>query len=234
MPPKTPPKPVQLLVPVADIQLTESDENPNHLSDADFRGLCEAISRLDFAQAVTLRKLPGQQLDVVDGNHRVRAARVACITELPALVYPEAMTDAQLRALRLALNRWRGDPRPDVVAADLRFLASEGWDREDLYAAAGWDRGELDLLLGGQKEGGDDSELPDIPDPGGSGSAPAERAPREEVTESPELVLTCSTAEGCKELRELLGRAARRAGARGKFRLEKAALWALRRALEED
>jgi ParB-like chromosome segregation protein Spo0J len=234
---KTPPKPQQLTVAVSDISETLSDENPNQLSDQDFRGLCEAVARLDFAQAVTLRQRAGQQFDVVDGNHRLRAARVAGLTELPALVYPESMTDAQLRALRLALNRWRGDPRPDVVAADLKFLHAEGFDREDLYAASGWDRSELDLLLGEGAGSGGGESLDDLaeqlPDPE-AGSAGGERGPTERTEDSPSLEIVCSTGAGSKELRELLGRAAKRAGARGKFRLEKAALWALRRALEED
>ena len=229
-------KPTQLTVSISDIEETSSDENPNLLSDQDFAGLCAAVSKLDFAQAVTLRQRPGQQFDVVDGNHRLRAARVAGLTELPALVYPESMTDAQLRALRLALNRWRGDPRPDVVAADLKFLHSEGWDRAELYAASGWDRSELDLLLGDGVSGGEGgagdlaSSLPD-PDSGGSGAG---TSPSERTEDSPSLEIICSTPAATKELRDLMGRAAKRANARGKYRLEKAVKWALLRALEED
>ena len=236
MPPaKVTTKPTQLTVSISDISETLSDDNPNTLSDQDFAGLCAAVSKLDFAQAVTLRQRPGQQFDVVDGNHRLRAARVAGLTELPALVYPESMTDAQLRALRLALNRWRGDPRPDVVAADLKFLHSEGWDRAELYAASGWDRSELDLLLGdgvsGDEGAGDlASSLPD-PDSGGSGAG---TSPSERTEDSPSLEIICSTPAATKELRDLMGRAAKRANARGKYRLEKAVKWALLRALEED
>lgn len=228
-------KPTQLTISISDVTETPEGENCNQLSDQDFAGLCAAVSKLDFAQAVTLRQRPGQQFDVVDGNHRLRAARVAGLTELPALVYPEAMTDAQLRALRLALNRWRGDPRPDVVAADLKFLHSEGWDRSELYAASGWDRAELDLLLGdglGADEGAGDltGGIPD-PDSGGSGAG---TSPSERTEDSPSLEIICSTPAATKELRDLMGRAAKRANARGKYRLEKAVKWALLRALEED
>jgi ParB family chromosome partitioning protein len=92
LPAKTPPRPIQLLVAVADCIDTPADENCNEMSPADFAGLCEAVRRLDFAQAITLRALPGKQYDIVDGNHRLRAARVAGLSELPALVYPETMT----------------------------------------------------------------------------------------------------------------------------------------------
>ena len=228
-------KPTQLTISISDVTETPEGENCNQLSDSDFAGLCAAVSKLDFAQAVTLRQRPGQQFDVVDGNHRLRAARVAGLTELPALVYPESMTDAQLRALRLALNRWRGDPRPDVVAADLKFLHSEGWDRAELYAASGWDRSELDLLLGdgvsGDEGAGDLASS--LPDPDGGGSGPG-ASPSERTEDSPSLEIICSTPAATKELRDLMGRAAKRANARGKYRLEKAVKWALLRALEED
>ena len=236
MPPaKVTTKPTQLTVSISDISETLSDDNPNTLSDQDFAGLCEAVSKLDFAQAVTLRRRPGQQFDVVDGNHRLRAARISGLTELPALVYPESMTDAQLRALRLALNRWRGDPRPDVVAADLKFLHSEGWDRSELYAASGWDRAELDLLLGdglGADEGTGDL-TGGIPDPDSGGGSGSGAAPSERAEESPSLEIICSTPAATKELRDMLGRAAKRAGARGKYRMEKAIKWALQVALDE-
>lgn len=237
MPPaKVATKPTQLTISISDVTETPEGENCNQLSDQDFAGLCAAVSKLDFAQAVTLRQRPGQQFDVVDGNHRLRAARVAGLTELPALVYPESMTDAQLRALRLALNRWRGDPRPDVVAADLKFLHSEGWDRAELYAASGWDRSELDLLLGdgvSGDEGGAGDLASSLPDPDGGGSG-AGTSPSERTEDSPSLEIICSTPAATKELRDLLGRAAKRANARGKYRLEKAVKWALLRALEED
>jgi hypothetical protein len=145
------------------------------------------------------------------------------------------MTDAQLRALRLALNRWRGEPRQDVVAADLRFLHGEGWSREDLYAAAGWDRADMDLLLGVEPgTDGAGSQLPDLPDPdAGSGSGDA-GAPAERSEHSPLLEVSCSTAAGQRELKALLARACKRAGARGKFKLEAGLRWALKEALGEN
>jgi hypothetical protein len=172
---------------------------------------------------------------VAAANHRLRAARVAGLSELPALVYPESMTDAQLRALRLALNRWRGEPRQDVVAADLKFLHGEGWSREDLYAAAGWDRADMDLLLGVEPgTDGAGSELPDLPDPdAGSGSGDA-GVPAERSEQSPLLEVSCSTAAGQRELKALLARACKRAGARGKFKLEAGLRWALKEALGEN
>lgn len=232
---KTPPRPAQLTIPIDSVDETDPDSNCNEMSSEDFAGLCQAVQRLDFAQAITLRARGGGRHDIVDGNHRLRAAKVAGLLELPALVYPESMTDAQLRALRLALNRWRGDPRPDVVAADLKFLHAEGWDRADLHAAAGWDRADLDLLLGpeaGSSASG--SLLPELPDPdedgagGGDGSSGSER-----VEESPTIEITCSTPAGQRELRGMLARAAKRAGARGKFKLEAAVRWALKAALDE-
>lgn len=228
-------KPVQLTVPIVSVDETDPDSNCNEMSPEDFAGLCQAVQRLDFAQAVTLRARGGGRHDIVDGNHRLRAAKVAGLLELPALVYPESMTDAQLRALRLALNRWRGEPRQDVVAADLKFLHGEGWSREDLYAAAGWDRTDMDLLLGVEPgTDGAGSELPDLPDPDEGGGAGEGAAPAERSEQSPLLEVSCSTAAGQRELKGLLARACKRAGARGKFKLEAGLRWALKEALGEN
>ena len=72
-----------------------------------------------------------------------------------------------------------------------------------------------------------------LPDPDSSGSG-AGASPSERTEDSPSLEIICSTPAATKELRDLMGRAAKRANARGKYRLEKAVKWALLRALEED
>jgi hypothetical protein len=46
--------------------------------------------------------------------------------------------------------------------------------------------------------------------------------------------VSCSTASGQRELKALLSRACKRAGARGKFKLEAGLRWALKEALGEN
>jgi hypothetical protein len=78
------------------------------------------------------------------------------------------------------------------------------------------------------------SQLPDLPDPdAGSGSGDA-GAPAERSEQSPLLEVNCSTVAGQRELKALLARACKRAGARGKFKLEAGLRWALKEALGEN
>lgn len=230
------PAPHLAVVSTALLDDTPDEENPNQLSEEDFRGLVEAITRLDFAQALTLMERPGGRFRVVDGMHRKRAAAIAKRQDLPAVIYPE-MPEAQFRALRLALNRWRGDQRMSAVHEDLRMLHEAGMGRDLLFAAAGLPPEELDAVLGlGASLGvtGDllnvDTDLPD-PDVSAEGSTPA-ITPSESTT--PGIEIACSSAESCRELRALLQRAGRVSRARGKFKLEAIIRTALQAYLHVD
>lgn len=218
--PAFPPHTLVAALPVDLLDESPDNDNPNQMSDEDFRGLVEAISRLDFAQALTVMK-SGERYRVVDGVHRKRAAVLAGRETLPALVY-EPMEEAQFRALRLALNRWRGDPRASAVHADVLFLHEAGWDAALLHASAGLPQEELDAILNlapipTGSEGGD-LTLPD-PDAGslGNGTTPSGS---ELLSTSPIIEIACSSPASKEELVRLLKRAGKGAKARGKFKLE--------------
>lgn len=217
-------------VPVSRILDTPLQENPNAMSDEDFRGLVEAVRHLDFAQAVTLDELPNGDFRIVDGQHRKRAAALVGRETLPALVY-KGLEDAQLRALRLALNRWRGDLKPHVVQEDVLFLHEAGLQREHLFAACGLTHEELDAIL---VPAPPETLAPDddlrLPDPE-AGSERATPAPVEGAACS--IVIPCSSSATRKELTSLLQRACKGAGARGKFKLEAALRAALRSFVAE-
>ena len=216
------------VVPLDLIDDTPSEENPNQMSDEDFRGLVEAVRGLDFAQAVTLDKLPTGRYRIVDGSHRKRAAALVGRESLPALVYA-GLAEPQFRALRLALNRWRGDLRPHVVQSEVLLLHEAGFQREDLFAACGLTSEELDALLAPAPEGErlvDDLNLPDPDAPTRERTAaPAEDAARV-------VSIPCASAASHAELMALLKRAKRSTGARGKFSLEATVREALKAYLE--
>lgn len=216
------------VVPLDLIDDTPSEENPNQMSDEDFRGLVEAVRGLDFAQAVTLDRLPSGRYRIVDGSHRKRAATLVGRESLPALVY-DGLGDAQFRALRLALNRWRGDLRPHVVQAEVLVLHDAGFQREDLFAACGLTSEELDAILAPPPEAErltDDLNLPD-PD-----AAPRERAPAPAEDAARVVSIPCASAASHAELMALLKRGKRSTGARGKFSLEATVREALKAYLE--
>lgn len=230
------PAPRLAVISTALLDDTPDEENPNQLSEEDFRGLVEAVTRLDFAQALTLMERPEGRFRIVDGMHRKRAAAIAKRQDLPAVIYP-TMPEAQFRALRLALNRWRGDQRMSAVHEDLRLLHEAGVGRDLLFAAAGLPPEELDAVLGLGTALGSSGDLldagGDLPDPDASaaGKAPA-AAPSESAT--PIIEIACSSAESHRELRALLLRAGRTSRARGKFKLEATIRAALQAYLHAD
>lgn len=224
------PKPV--LLPAVDLSLvndTEDGENPNMMPDEDFRGLVESISKLDFAQAITISEVGDGRYRLIDGQHRKRASLIAKRQTLPALVYP-AIPEENFRALRLALNRWRGEARASAVHADIRFLHDAGFEREYLFAAGGLSSEDLDAVLGVATElPASAAGLDDIPDPETLGTAPAPLA-----TGSPSFEVPCSSPASYQEMMNLLKRAARGAKAKGKFRIEATLRAALRAYVGED
>lgn len=224
------PKPV--LLPAVDLSLvndTEDSENPNMMPDEDFRGLVESISKLDFAQAITISEVGDGRYRLIDGQHRKRASLIAKRQTLPALVYP-AIPEENFRALRLALNRWRGEARASAVHADIRFLHEAGFEREYLFAAGGLSSEDLDAVLGVTTElPASAAGLDDIPDPETLGTAPAPLA-----TGSPSFEVPCSSPASYQEMMNLLKRAARGAKAKGKFRIEATLRAALRAYVGED
>ena len=224
------PKPV--LLPAVDLSFvndTEDGENPNMMPDEDFRGLVESISKLDFAQAITICEVDDGRYRLIDGQHRKRASLIAKRQTLPALVYP-AIPEEHFRALRLALNRWRGEARASAVHADIRFLHEAGFEREYLFAAGGLSSEDLDAVLGLATElPASAAGLDDIPDPETLGTAPAPLA-----TGSPSFEVPCSSPASYQEMMNLLKRAARGAKAKGKFRIEATLRAALRAYVGED
>lgn len=224
------PKPI--LLEAVDLSLvddTPDPENPNMMSDEDFRGLVESISKLDFAQAITICAVEGGRYRLIDGQHRKRAALIAKRLTLPALAYP-ALPEPQFKALRLALNRWRGEPRSSAVHADLRFLYDAGFEREYLFASAGLSSEDLDAVLGLSTDlPASAAGLDDIPDPEAIGPAPAAA-----LSGSPSFEVVCGSPASYQELMGLIKRAARGAKAKGKFRVEATLRAALRAYVGED
>lgn len=226
------PSPEQARIPLALVDDTPDESNPNAMTEAEFAALCDAVT-VEFGQDVTLERR-GERLAIVDGVHRCRAARLAGMKEVPALVYPP-LSEAQFKWLRLSLNKHRGDPNPTAVHEDVRALAELGVGREAIEVAAPLLPEEIDALLGVRDEpppaAGGGAELPDVPEPtAGTASSPA---PGEGRDEAPTLEVPCASRESLAELRALLKRAGRGVGTRGKYRLEATLRKVLQEALGE-
>jgi ParB/RepB/Spo0J family partition protein len=144
--------------------LTErTDKNPNVMSAEDYGHLVEAIKRFGFLQPVLVREVVDDAGDVaveiVDGVHRVRAAKECELDIVPCVIVTDD-EDAAV-ALRIGMNRLRGDLDLAIVAEQMLSLNDDGWTIEALTVtgysekeindmlAAATPTGEEDLAQGG-------------------------------------------------------------------------------------
>lgn len=105
-------------LPVVD--LAEPPDNPNRMSAVTYQRLSRAIGSEGFNTSVVCRELGGGLFEIIDGCHRVRAARDLGVTEIPAWVYPEgSCTDAKAKALQIGFNAITGEPDLTAVARAL-------------------------------------------------------------------------------------------------------------------
>lgn len=214
------------------IDPTPSDENPNEMSEDEFRGLVASIRLTTFAQPIALsRSTKTGRCKVIDGNHRIRALELLGDRLVRAIVYAD-LDDGQLRALRKSLNRWRGRQKPELEQADVRAMAAAGWEQLDLSALTGIAPDALAELLLPPAAATITEQLPDIPDPTEPNRDAGDE--REAKTAAMKMEIAFSSDEAREEIALLLKKCAKRADARGKFRWEAALRWALGRALLRD
>jgi ParB family chromosome partitioning protein len=103
--------------------------------------LAESLKRSGVLQAVVVRR-KGQQYQIVVGERRWRAARLAGLTHVPAVV--RDATDAETLELALVENLLREDLNPmEEAEAYQRLLAEFDWTQEDLGQRVGKDRSSV-------------------------------------------------------------------------------------------
>jgi ParB-like nuclease domain len=121
--------------------------NPN-LMDADTYDLLkEAMAKVGFLQPILVRKtIDGARFEIVDGVHRWMAAKELGFDAVPCVVLDSDVSLADVTALRIGMNRMRGDLDLKRVAEQINLLAVEGWSLDDLKVT-GYGRDELAELL---------------------------------------------------------------------------------------
>ena len=95
--------------------------NPNRQSEHEFELLCRSIEEDGFTTPAVVRK---QDMVIVDGEHRWRAAQSVGMLEIPVVLVE--MTDEQMKIATLRHNRARGEEDAELAAAVLRDLAKMG------------------------------------------------------------------------------------------------------------
>lgn len=124
--------------------------NDNKMSPKLYEKERRSIKDFGFIDPITCRPREEGGVEIIDGEHRWRAAMeerqagAIGLDALPAVVLLDC-TDRQAKKLTIMLNRLRGQAQQEKTAAILASLAVDGTD--DLVANLPYDDGEIRVLL---------------------------------------------------------------------------------------
>ncbi len=109
--------------------------------DKSLRDLAASLSQSGVLQPVVVRRL-GEGYQLIVGERRWRAAKLAGLTKIPAVI--REATDAQSLELALVENLLREDLNPmEEAEAYQRLLAEFGWTQEELAQHVQRDRSSI-------------------------------------------------------------------------------------------
>jgi ParB-like chromosome segregation protein Spo0J len=121
------------------------DDNPNHMTVEELDALREFIQSRGFLQPVLVTPGKGESAYiVVDGHHRIKAARRLKMPEISAIVVPA--TEAERIRDRIAMNKNRGELDATAVARDLERLLTEFDDPKEV-ALTGFNADDIETML---------------------------------------------------------------------------------------
>ena len=141
-----------LLPPSAEVEAKATElpiesiaPNPNQprksFDDAKLHDLSTSLGQTGFLQPVVVRRV-GQGYQLIVGERRWRAAKLAGLTKIPAIV--RDATDSQSLEMALVENLLREDLNPmEEAEAYQRLIAEYGWTQEELAERVGRDRSSV-------------------------------------------------------------------------------------------
>lgn len=107
------------------IELLQGNEwNPNKQKDETFNKLVENIEEIGFVEPVMVRPLDNGDFEIVSGHHRVEAAKIVGMEEVPCIIqadFDEDMTKFQL----VRMNVLRGELDPEKFTKLFNDLAEK-------------------------------------------------------------------------------------------------------------
>lgn len=116
-------------------QLRSSDLNPRKVFDeAKIAELAQSIRELGVVEPIVARSM-GDHYQIVAGERRVRAARLAGLATIPAIVRP--LTDAQALEIMVVENNQRQDVNPLEEGDGFARLLGYGYELEKLAERIG-------------------------------------------------------------------------------------------------
>lgn len=136
----------QLVGSVAMIRIDDIESNPfqprTDFDRAELADLAMSIQHQGIIQPVTLRKLGNDRFQLIAGERRLKAAKVAGLTEIPA--YIRVANDEQMLEMALVENIQREDLNPIEVGISFQRLMEECQiKQEELSQRVGKDRSTI-------------------------------------------------------------------------------------------
>ena len=135
---------------VSMVQVGLIDPNPfqprKDFSDAELEELAQSIKQQGIITPVTLRQMPDGRFQLVAGERRLRASKLASVKEIPA--YVRTATDIQMMEMALVENIQRSDLNAIEVAQAYRQLIDEcRLTQDQLSERVGKDRSTISNYL---------------------------------------------------------------------------------------
>jgi ParB family chromosome partitioning protein len=131
---------------VAHVLLDHIEQNPfqprTQFNEEELAELAMSIQQQGIIQPVTVRKMGHDRYQLISGERRLKAARVAGLTEIPA--YIRVANDEQMLEMALVENIQREDLNPIEIAASYQRLIEECHiSQEELSQKVGKDRSTI-------------------------------------------------------------------------------------------
>lgn len=139
---------------VNEIQLDLIDVNPfqprTEFDEEELNGLAESIKQLGIITPVTLRKMDNGRYQIISGERRCRASRMAGLKAIPA--YIRTANDQDMLELALVENIQREDLDPIEISNSYQRMIEEcGYTQENLGNRVGKQRSTVTNFLRLQK-----------------------------------------------------------------------------------
>lgn len=139
---------------INEIQLDLIDVNPfqprTEFDEEELNGLAESIKQLGIITPVTLRKMDNGRYQIISGERRCRASRMAGLKAIPA--YIRTADDQAMLELALVENIQREDLDPIEISNSYQRMIEEcGYTQENLGNRVGKQRSTVTNFLRLQK-----------------------------------------------------------------------------------
>lgn len=127
-------------------QIHPNPWNPNVQSDAIYAKELKSIKKFGFVDPITVREINMHDYQIIDGEHRWRAAKELGYTELPCWSLG-LLDDADARELTVVLNETRGQPNEDRLRDLLQDLIKRRGSETPVRDIMPFSRERFDELL---------------------------------------------------------------------------------------